>query len=161
MAELILAQSELPMELAGLPLTRAEHQKVDILEAGLATFPQTQMEPVHHFSKGMYIRELTLPAEQFIVSKLHKTEHMCILGQGEVSIWRGGGLVKLTAPLCFKSHPGARRVLYTHTECVFYTIHATNVTDLDDLEEEIIAKPEDREELLLQIEAKYPDLKGL
>ena len=44
------------------------------------------------------------------------------------------------APYHGITYPGTKRVIYTHTDCLFVTVHVTNETDLEKIEEEMITK---------------------
>ncbi len=49
-----------------------------------------------------------------------------------------GGVELLTAPCTMVSPAGTKRVLLTHEDTVWTTIHATDETDIQKLEDEII-----------------------
>lgn len=111
------------------------------LQRELRGLPQVEMEPIHRFTDGLYTRELTIPADTFVIGKTHRHAHPVFLMKGKVTIGDvGAGEVPETieAPSIWTSQPGAKRVLYTHTECVFATCHATHETDLVKLEEQLI-----------------------
>lgn len=94
----------------------------------------------HTFAHGLYIREITMPAGILIVTKLHKYSHAAFILSGEVSIMEESGPRRVTAPASFITPAGTKRVVYTHSETVWTTVHATNKTDIQEIEEEIIAK---------------------
>jgi len=35
---------------------------------------------------------------------------------------------------------GTKRIIYTHTDCTFVTVHPTDLKDTDQIEDELIAK---------------------
>ena len=94
----------------------------------------------HTFADGQYIREIFNPAGLFIVTKIHNKTHPFFLMQGEMSIFSQDGVERITAPYHGITQAGTKRAIYTHTECVFVTIHATDKLNIDDVEEEVIAK---------------------
>lgn len=95
----------------------------------------------HTFVPGAYIREITMPAGLLIIGKIHKHEHFNFITRGEVSvITEDGGYERLTGPLSIVSPAGTKRVVFTHTETVWTTMHITNETDLEKIEEETIAE---------------------
>ena len=94
----------------------------------------------HSFADGMYVREIVNAAGQIIVTKIHKQKHPFFLMSGEMSILTDDGVIKLTGPHYGITEAGTKRVIYTHTECKFVTVHLTDKVDLAEIEEEVIAK---------------------
>ena len=95
--------------------------------------------PVKHtFAGGCYIREIYNPANQLLVTKIHKKEHPFFLMKGEMSILTEEGIQNIKAPYQGVTKPGIKRAIYTHEECVFITVHATDNTIIEDVEEEVI-----------------------
>jgi hypothetical protein len=94
----------------------------------------------HHFSKGVYGREMVMPKGAFIVGKIHKHHNLNILSSGEVSVLSIDGVKRVKAPFTFVGSPGAKRVIYAHEEATWTVIHGTDLTEVDKIEEEFIAK---------------------
>ena len=94
----------------------------------------------HSFADGCYIREIFNPAGEIIVTKIHKKEHPFFLMKGNMTILTENGFEYREAPYYGITYPGTKRVIYTHTDCLFVTVHVTNETDLEKIEEEVIAK---------------------
>ena len=94
----------------------------------------------HSFADGQYIREIFNPAGLFIVTKIHNKTHPFFLMQGEMTIFSENGLERISAPYHGITQAGTKRAIYTHTECVFVTVHATDKLNIEDIEEEVIAK---------------------
>ena len=92
------------------------------------------------FLDRQYIREIFNPAGQIIVTKIHKVEHPFFLLQGEMSIITEKGEEHISAPYYGVTTVGTKRIIYTHTDCTFVTIHPTELKDTDKIEEEVIAK---------------------
>lgn len=114
------------------------HASLVWLQEALATLPQVELPPKHWFAPGMYGRELPIPADTMVVGKIHKHQHFTFLLSGECTINTDKGMERITGPHIWVSQENAKRALYTHTDCVFFTVHATNETDLDALEAELI-----------------------
>ena len=110
------------------------------LEAALRDAPQLDVEPVHHFAPGVYLRELTIPADAIVVGKLHRHAHMIMLLSGDVTIYTDEGMKRISGATVWYSSPGTKRVIYAHEESRLLTVHAnaTNETDMIVLETEII-----------------------
>lgn len=107
----------------------------------------------HHFAPGMYAREIFMPKGHVIVGKIHKHAHLSMLTKGEVSVLTERGVEHLKAPLTFTSYPGAKRVVYMHEDTVWTTFHPTDETDLEKIEDHVIAKSfEEFDQHVLELE---------
>lgn len=124
------------------------------LEEQMLTMPQTEIPLKHYFSKSVYGREIVIPSGALIVGKIHKHQTMNVLSQGEVTVLSIEGVVRLKAPATFVSNPGAKRVIFAHSESVWSTFHGTDETDIEKIEELFIAKTYNDVVLLEKIEVK-------
>lgn len=106
----------------------------------LAPYKQEELPPEHYFAAGMYGRRLDIPADMYVVAKIHRHEHIVMLLSGEVTINTDRGMERVTGPCIWISPKGAKRILHTHTDCAFFTCHLnpSDTTDLDALEAELI-----------------------
>jgi hypothetical protein len=95
---------------------------------------------VHTFADGMYIRQITMPAGQIIVSKIHGQTHPYFILKGDVSVLTEDGVKRYKAPYSGITEAGTKRVLYTHEDTVWTTVQRTNETDLDKIEEDVMIK---------------------
>lgn len=93
----------------------------------------------HHFAPGMYSREMFLPAGLVVVGKIHRYSHVNIISKGKVRVFtEQEGLRELEAPCTFISSPMTKRVVVVLEDTVWNTVHATDETDPDVIEAEII-----------------------
>lgn len=99
---------------------------------------QIKIEPKHHFSKGLYAREIFIPKGTLLTGKIHKHEHLNIISQGDISVLTEFGVQRVKAPFTLISQPGTKRLGYTNEDTVWTTIHVTSETDLEKIEEEFI-----------------------
>jgi len=120
-------------------------EKITELEDAIVSVQGTTGEvmhkanPVKHtFAGGCYIREIYNPAHELIVTKIHKKEHPFFLMKGEMSILTEEGIQNIKAPYQAVTKPGTKRAIYTHEECIFITVHATENTTVEDVEEEVV-----------------------
>lgn len=109
-----------------------------VFQEALAQLPQVELTPVHHFAEHVYGRELFIPAGTVVVGKIHRHEHLVMLMKGDVTINTGEGMERIVGPKVWVSQPGIKRVLYTHTDCTFFTVHPSDKRDLAELEADII-----------------------
>ena len=127
-------------------------QLTDCMQDGIADGSLEERDPpvIHHFSKGVYCREIHIPAGTLVVGKIHKTAHMNIISQGDISVRTQFGTERYKSPYTFRSEVGTQRAVYAHTDTVWTTIHPTELTDVDAIEDEIIAKDYAEIEKLLE-----------
>lgn len=114
--------------------------KLERLDAVLATLPQTEMPVAHYFSRGVYARELFIPAGTVLTGRIHKHSQINILLYGEISVLTESGIVRLKAPCVFESPAGAKRAGYAHSDTAWLTICGTNTTDPDALVDELTTR---------------------
>ena len=105
------------------------------MDSTLDQFPIT-----HHFAPGVYAREMFLPAGHTIIGKIHKHAHLNIISQGVVVVSTEEGSKELKAPCTFTSYAGTKRAVFIKDDAIWTTIHVTEKTDLDEIEDELIAK---------------------
>lgn len=117
--------------------------KVFAMEAALKQMPQAELKLVHHFSPGVYARELHIPADCTCVGEIHKYPQLNILSKGRISVLLEEGIREIEAPFAVVSPAGTKRIAYAHTDCVWTTILHTNETDVAAIEKHFIAKTED------------------
>jgi hypothetical protein len=96
----------------------------------------------HTFSDGIYTREMLIPAGTVVIGKIHKTSHPNFLLTGKVQVTCSltKEVEELTAPCYFISSPGLQKAVYALEDTRWITIHATDSTDLEEIEEQVIAK---------------------
>ena len=92
------------------------------------------------FTDGQLVREIFNPAGELLVTAIHKISHPYFLLKGEMSIMTEEGEERIVAPHYGITKAGTKRIIYAHTDCIFVTVHATNETDLNKIEEEIVSK---------------------
>lgn len=96
--------------------------------------------PVKHtFADGLYIREIFNPAGQVLLTKVHKKQHTFFLLKGKMSIVTENGVKTIEAPYNGITEPDTKRLIYTHTDCVFTTVHATDLKDVEEIENEVVS----------------------
>ena len=123
----------------GGELVKSFDEKIDDLELFIQdNLPLIDLPLVHRFTPGLYIREIRAPAGTLATTFIHKTEHPFVLSQGVVSIFNDGETIHVEAPYTGITKPGTRRVVLVHVDCVWTTFHPTNLTDIDQIEREIL-----------------------
>jgi|TARA_R110000823_G_scaffold135489_1_gene264681 hypothetical protein len=109
---------------------------------------QIDLEPIHYFTEGMYLRSLFIPEGIVVVGEVHRHPHFTILAEGKSTIVSQDGKMDVEAPFVFISTPFAKRSVYSTTDCTWITVHKNpdNETDIDTVENQHVIK--DKQELL-------------
>ncbi len=123
-----------------VPPQKQIREQIAKLETALLKLPQVETPITHRFSKGIYAREMFIPKGTLLIGKIHKFENLNIISQGDISVLTEEGVKRIKAPCTIVSPPGAKRVGYAHEDTTWTCIHATEETDLEKIEEEVIAK---------------------
>ena len=90
----------------------------------------------HAFAEGTYIRTICIPANTFLVSRLHKFAYVSTILKGSFIMITSEGVVKVKAPQILISPANTKRLLYTFSEVVWTTVHPNpdNCVDIETLE---------------------------
>ena len=108
------------------------------MDSALDKFPLT-----HHFAPGLYAREMFLPANHAVIGKIHKHSHLNILVKGRVIVATEDGKKELKGGDVFTSYAGTKRAVNVLEDTIWITLHPTNETDLEKIEDELITKSYD------------------
>jgi len=102
---------------------------------------ELDMFPVEHFfAPGSYARSMRLPKDYVIVGKIHKHAHLNIISYGHVIVATEEGAKELKGPLIFTSPAGVKRAVTVLEDTMWTTIHVTQETELEKIEDDVIAK---------------------
>ena len=109
----------------------------------------------HTFADGCYIRELSMPKGMLFVTKIHKIKHPYFLLKGDCEILTEDGVKRIKGPFHGITPAGTKRVIFTHADTIWVTVHQTTKTDIDEIEKDIIAKTyDDVPNAVIDIEAE-------
>lgn len=114
-------------------------QKVFEAEKHIANLPPVELLYKHYFSHGVYAREMNIPANTYVTGHIHKYTNLNILLKGKMSLMTENGQIEVCAPYIVVSPPGTKRIAFAYEDCIWITIHGTNETDLEKIEETFIA----------------------
>ena len=89
----------------------------------------------HHFAPGVYVREMLLEKDRVVVGKIHRHDHIAMLIKGRAVVVSEQGRVEIEAPHIWHSKAGEKRAVYAIDDCIFVTVHPTDETDLEKIEE--------------------------
>ena len=111
--------------------------KVFALEEMVKEMPQVELDIEHVFAPGTYARKMVIPAGVVLTGKIHLTEHINIVAAGVIEVRSEGETRRIEAPAIFVSKPGVKRAGFAIEDTVWITIHATEETDPEVIEEQI------------------------
>ena len=94
----------------------------------------------HHFSSGLYAKQMHLPKDYFAVSHAHNYDHLSILAKGKVIVRTDNGENTYSAPVCIEIKKGLHHSITALEDAVWFCIHATDETDADLVDEVLIMK---------------------
>ncbi len=113
-------------------------ERVERLEREMLAMPQADLPVKHHFSPGVYARELFIPKGTTLTGMVHKFAQLNIMSQGDMSVLTESGIERVQAPFTIVSPPGTKRVAYAHEDTIWTTIHGTDETDIEKIKEHFV-----------------------
>jgi len=124
--------------------TLSNIEKIELAEYFLKNYfegsEQTAKElPLEHFiCNKTYTRQITLPKDMLLTGKVHNFDHVSILSKGDVSVMTPDGISRIKAPATWISKAGTKRLIYVHEETIWSTIHHSEHTTVEDLQNELV-----------------------
>jgi len=135
---------ELPKQ-HGLDISAmSNREKIDVIEWIILNKLENIVDDLiitNYIKGGVYAREMKAPAGIVITGKVHEFDHINILSEGEISVMTDEGMMRVKAPFTIESKAGIRRIGYTHTPVTWTSIHATEMTDITELEQKLFTIP--------------------
>lgn len=96
----------------------------------------------HHFTPGIYARELHIPKGTVLIGKIHKHTNLNIISKGDISVLTDSGIQRLGLGTHLVSSAGIQRAGYAHEDTIWTTIHGTDETDLAIIEAQFTTQTE-------------------
>jgi len=94
----------------------------------------------HHFSDGLYAKEMFLPKGYAALSHSHKYSHLSILAKGKVIVSVNGLETIYTAPTCINIEAHINHEITALKDATWFCIHATEETDINKVDETLIER---------------------
>lgn len=97
----------------------------------------------HHFvgqdqAKGVYAKELRIPAGVWLVSHAHAYDHLAVLASGTATLTVDDKEQTITGPCAVTIKAGEHHKLTAVTDAVWFCIHPTDETDADKVDDVIL-----------------------
>ena len=96
----------------------------------------------HTFAHGVYVREMKMQKNTFVLGKIHQHDHVWFLLTGELLIETGEGVEEYIAPCYVKASGGTQRLIRAVEDSIFVNVYGNpnNKENVSELENNIIAK---------------------
>jgi len=95
----------------------------------------------HNFCPGVYARTIFMHAGAVVTSRIHKTQHFFLVSKGRCTVVDShGSELHIEAPYMGVTMPGTKRALRIHEDTIWTTFHATDLTDVAEIERTILAE---------------------
>jgi quercetin dioxygenase-like cupin family protein len=120
------------------------------IEAQILQMPQVELPIEHYHIDGVYARSMFIPAGTLLTGKIHNFESIAILAKGTIRITNGTESYVISEGHIMVDQPGVKRLGYAETDVVFITVHRTDNTEIEAIEDELVSATfEDYEQQLL------------
>lgn len=119
-----------------------ELERIEAFEAFLLRMEQGIFPTFHHFSDGIYMREVHVSKDSVIIGHEHRHECLNVMLQGRVLTISNGTVQEFAAPYIVKSGAHTRKASVVVEDMRWATVHPnpTNETDIKKLEEMLLIK---------------------
>ena len=102
------------------------------------------MNTVHHFSDGLYAKQMEIPVGFFVSQHQHTYDHLSILAKGKVRVlFDNDAVEEYTAPACINIIKNVNHSIYALEQSTWFCVHATDETNLDEIDNVLIKKEEE------------------
>jgi len=127
---------------------------VSALTKAMLKEPQADCPVVHHFGPGVCMREVRIAKGVMAIGHEQKHEHLNLMLSGKVLLSHSDSVTELTAPAIFVAPPG-RKMFFVLEDMVWMNIYATDLTDVNAVENYFLDKNEDwAEDYALRFQAE-------
>lgn len=97
-------------------------------------------EIVHHFSDGLYAKQMFMPKGFIVGTHSHNYSHLSILAKGRVILRTDDYNQEYIAPVCIEIKANIHHQIESLEDCVWFCIHATKETDTNEIDEILIRR---------------------
>lgn len=113
--------------------------QADVFKQLEGTF-ETDLRTVHHFSDGLYAKQMTIPKGFMAGMHSHEYSHLSILARGVVIVKTDDGEKSYSAPACIEIKSGLHHSVEALEDSVWFCIHATDEKDASKVDEVLIKR---------------------
>lgn len=95
----------------------------------------------HYFADGEYLRRRTYKKGFLSVGKIHRQEHFTVIAKGRLLFTDGVTSKIAEAGDVFVTPVGSQKAIYALEDSVMLTVHATELTDPEEIERQVTEDP--------------------
>lgn len=95
---------------------------------------------VHHFSDGLYAKQMHLPKGYKALSHKHSYSHLSVLATGKVIVTTDHSQQIFSAPACINIEAGTNHEILALEDVTWFCIHATDEKDADKVDQVLIGE---------------------
>jgi len=92
---------------------------------------EVDLGTIHHFSDGLYAKQMVIPKGFVAGSHEHVYSHLSILAKGKVIVRTDSFTTTYTAPSCIEIVKNTLHSIEALEDSTWFCIHATEETNLD------------------------------
>jgi quercetin dioxygenase-like cupin family protein len=101
---------------------------------------QCDLSTVHHFSDGLYAKEMHIPKGFVAGTHAHSFSHLSMLAKGRVKVTTDDYNCEYIAPACIEIKAGIHHMIEALEDAVWFCIHATDETDPEKVDKVLIER---------------------
>lgn len=124
-------------EIRRLDIQKAKAYRVEeaIIKASSEGAPPVLCPQSHHFSEGIYCRELFVPKGTTLTGVAHKISSFFVLLSGSMRVLWGNETIDIVAPALCENKPNTKNSAYMYEDCwlLGFTPNPDNLRDLHEV----------------------------
>lgn len=129
------------------------------MERAILAAPQVDLRTSHCLSGGVYSRTIYIPAGTVLTGATHKRDHVNIV-VGDITVTTDDGPMRLTGYHVLPTKAGHKRAGFAHADTIWTTVSHTELTDIEDIEDELVIESDRLQTRQLSIPAtKFSEIK--
>jgi quercetin dioxygenase-like cupin family protein len=101
---------------------------------------EVDLDTVHHFSDGLYAKQMMIPQGFVAGMHSHVYSHLSILAKGRVMVRTDFEEKEYSAPACIEIKSSILHSIEALEDCHWFCIHATDETDVSKVDEVLIQR---------------------
>ena len=115
-------------------------ERIEYIESIMCQYEQVTIPVKHLFYEGIYARQIFIPRDTLLTSRIHKMAQIDVMSMGAMSIITNEGIMRIQSPFIGMSPPGMKRLGYALEDTIWTSIHFTEERDIDKIEKILYAK---------------------
>lgn len=118
-------------------LNMAVNGDIERMESEMLKHEQVNMPVNHLFVNGMYVRHILIPAGVILTGRVHKQGYVDIMLKGRIVVATPDGINEMSGYNILEGKPGRKRAGFAIEDTHWVTVHRTDETDPDGIEDKL------------------------